>query len=59
LQQQPGDRVGFGTALTSEVVRMLHARAQSVSIKARSSPSNQISHRPPVGWLPDFHSGNS
>jgi hypothetical protein len=55
----PGDRVGFGPALTTEVVRMLHARAQSVSIKARSSPSNQISHRPPVGWLPDFHSGNS
>jgi hypothetical protein len=30
-----------------------------LSIRARSSLSNQISHRPPVGCLRDIHSDNS
>jgi hypothetical protein len=30
-----------------------------LSIRARSSLSNQISHRPPVGCLRDIHSYNS
>src|SRR6478609_7647184 len=53
------ETTGWGRGRSAATAVPTKARVATHSIKARSSSSNQISHRPPVGCLLEIHFDNS